>query len=69
MRLVDAEHVAHEEVAALEVEPVLVDDETEVQPVAHQLAVVVGRRLHDLLQPRHRGLTRELVHEVALGAA
>ena len=29
--LVDAEHVAHEEVAAAEVEPVLVDDDAEVQ--------------------------------------
>ena len=41
--LVDAEHVAHEEVAAVEVEPVLVDDEAEVQALAHELAVVVGR--------------------------
>ena len=67
-RLVDAEQVAHEEVAALEVETVLVDDEAEVQPVAHELAVFVGRRLNDLLQPIHRRLPGELVREIALGA-
>ena len=67
-RLVDAEQVADEEVAALEVETVLVDDETDVQPLAHELAVLVARGLNNLLQPVHRGLTGELVHEVALGA-
>ena len=66
--LVGAEHVAHEEVAAVEVELVLVDDDADVQAVAHQLAFVVGRGLHELLQARHRGLARELVDEVALGA-
>ena len=58
---VGAEHVAHEEVAAVEVELVLVDDDPEVQALAHQLAVRFGRGLHDLLQPRHRGLAGELV--------
>ena len=42
-RLVAAEHVAHEEVAALEVDVVLVDDDAEVQARAHQRAVLLAR--------------------------
>jgi len=67
-RLVGAEQIAYEKVAPLEVEPVLVDDEAKVQSLAHEPAIIVGRALHDLLEPRQRGLARELVHEVALGA-
>ncbi len=58
-----------EEVAAREVELVLVDDDPEVQTVAHQLAFGFGRDLHQLLQARHRRLTGQFVHEVAFGRA
>ena len=40
---VGADDVAHEEVAAAELGLVLVDDETDVQPVTEQLALVVAR--------------------------
>ena len=66
--LVDPEEVADEEVAAPEVEVVLVDDEADVEALAHEPAVLVAGGLHDLLQPVHRGHPRELVREVALGA-
>ena len=65
--LVDAEQVADEEVAATELEAVLVDDDAEMQPAAHQLALVVVRGEHEILQAAHRGLPRELVEQVPLG--
>jgi hypothetical protein len=65
---VGAEHVAHEEVTACEVELVLVDDDAEVQAVAHELALGLRCGLHDLLETGHRGPARELVDQVALRA-
>jgi hypothetical protein len=47
---------------------VLVDDDAEVQPAAHQLALVVVGREHEILEAAHCGLAGELVEQVALGA-
>ena len=46
--LIDTQQIAHEEVTALEVEPVFVNDEAEVQAFAHEKAIfgaAVGDRL------------------------
>ncbi len=60
--------VSHEEVAASELRLVLVDDETNVQPVTDQLAVFVARFRCAGLEPRQRGLPGELFDAVPLGA-
>ena len=64
--LIGAEHVAHEEVAALEVGRCSSTTRPRCSPCTDQLAVVVARLGRAVLEPRHRGLAGELVDEVPL---
>ena len=67
-RLVAAEHVAHEEVAASEVGLVLVDHDAEVQAGAHERAVLLRRRGRAVLHALDRRRPGELLDAVALAA-
>jgi hypothetical protein len=62
-----AHHAPHEEIAAAEVQPGLVDDTADLQPPPHQLPLLVGGGGGRLLEPLQRRLAAELEQEVPVG--
>ena len=65
---VQAEDVAHQEVAALEVAAVLVDDAADVQALLEQVLVLRVEALPELLQLLQRRFAAQLPDDVVLGA-
>src|SRR4029453_8299742 len=61
-----AHQVADEEVAAAEVDAVLIDTDPEVHPLLEQRALLVGRARGELTEPIQGRTARELPDEVSL---
>ncbi len=64
---VQAEHVAHQEIAAPEVAPVLVQHPADVQALLEQALLVLRQRFPKLFQQLHGRFAAQLENDVVLG--